>query len=130
MNIKFLAYLLVFLLPAAAARSEEGKVTILAPEAGAVLTGTGAHQLQYNVAPGPNGEHIHVYVDDKEVGVLRTLKGSYPLEGLASGARTICIKVVNKAHTPVGVDGCVKVNVSSASDAKMQAPPKPVSDGY
>jgi hypothetical protein len=30
---------------------------------------------------------------------------------MAPGPHTLCIKVVNKAHVPIGVEQCVKVNV-------------------
>jgi hypothetical protein len=89
----------------------EGKVTISAPAQGATLDAMDENQLVYEVDPGPRGDHVHVYVDDKEVGILRKLKGSYPLESLASGKRNICVKVVNKAHVPVGIEQCVEVAV-------------------
>lgn len=128
MNIKWLAFSLIFLLPAGVAHSQEGMVTIMSPKAGAKLSGMGPHQLQYEVIPGPNGDHVHIYVDNAEVGILRALKGSYPLEGLSPGMRNICIKVVNKGHTPIGVDGCVKASVSSLSGGNM--PTRPKSSGY
>jgi hypothetical protein len=33
------------------------------------------------------------------------------LQGLAAGTRNICIKVVNKAHVPVGIEDCVRVTM-------------------
>ena len=57
------------------------------------------------------GDHVHVYVDNREIGILRKLKGSYLLESLSSGTRNLCVKVVNKAHVPVGIEQCVKVTV-------------------
>jgi hypothetical protein len=89
----------------------EGKVTITSPAAGATLDAMDENKLVYEVDPGPRGDHVHVYVDDKEVGILRQLKGSYTLETLSSGKRDICVKVVNKAHVPVGVEQCVQVSV-------------------
>ena len=55
---------------------------------------------------------MHIYVDNREVGILRTLKGSYLLETLPPGKRNICVKVVNKAHVPIGVEQCVRVTVN------------------
>jgi hypothetical protein len=89
----------------------QGKVTITSPAAGATLDAMDENKLVYEVDPGPRGDHVHVYVDDKEVGILRQLKGSYTLETLSSGKRDICVKVVNKAHVPVGVEQCVQVSV-------------------
>lgn len=109
----------MFLAPAAlglllafpAAALAQGKVIITAPAQGAMLDAMDENQLVYEVDPGPRGDHVHVYVDDKEVGILRKLKGSYTLETLSSGKRDICIKVVNKAHVPVGIEQCVQVTM-------------------
>ena len=89
----------------------QGKVLITSPTDGATLDALDENHLVYDVDPGPRGDHVHVYVDNKEVGILRKLKGDYLLETLSSGKRNICIKVVNKAHVPVGIEQCVKVTV-------------------
>lgn len=89
----------------------QGKVLITSPAQGATLDAMDENQLVYEVDPGPRGDHVHVYVDDKEAGILRKLKGSYLLESLSSGTRDICVKVVNKAHVPVGIEECVRVTV-------------------
>lgn len=89
----------------------QGKVTITSPADGATLDALDENRLVYDVEPGPRGDHVHVYVDNKEVGILRKLKGSYLLESLDSGKRKLCVKVVNKAHVPVGVERCVQVTV-------------------
>jgi hypothetical protein len=90
---------------------EEAYVRIDAPRAGETLSSTAAHQLVYEVQPGPRGDHVHVYVDDQEVGILRALEGSYELASLSPGMHEICVKVVNRGHVPIGVDGCVTANV-------------------
>lgn len=90
----------------------QGSVKILAPANNATLDALGENQLVYDVDPGPKGDHVHVYIDDKEVGILRKLKGSYLLEGMAAGKRNICVKVVNKAHVPIGLEKCVQVTVN------------------
>jgi oxalate decarboxylase/phosphoglucose isomerase-like protein (cupin superfamily) len=87
-------------------------VTITSPTAGASLDAMNENKLVYEVDPGPRGDHVHVYVDEKEVGILRKLKGSYTLETLSSGKRNICVKVVNKAHVPVGIEQCIQVMVN------------------
>lgn len=90
----------------------QGSVTIQSPAEGATLDALDENRLVYEVDPGPRGDHVHVYVDNKEVGILRKLKGSYLLESLATGKHNICVKVVNKAHVPIGVEKCVGVSVS------------------
>jgi hypothetical protein len=94
-----------------AAAQGQGKVTIAAPLDGATLDSLGDNHLVYEVEPGPRGDHVHVYADDQEIGILRKLKGSYSLTGLSMGKHAICIKVVNKAHVPVGIEQCVQVSV-------------------
>lgn len=89
----------------------QGKVQITSPKQGATLDAMEQNKLVYEVDPGPRGDHVHVYVDDKEVGILRKLKGNYVLETLSPGKRNICVKVVNKAHVPVGIEQCVQVTV-------------------
>ncbi len=93
-------------LPAA---GEQAYVKITEPAPGARLTAAGPSRLVYEVEPGPRGDHVHIYADDKEVGILRQLKGSYTLPPLAAGAHSLCVKVVNRAHVPIGVEQCVDV---------------------
>jgi hypothetical protein len=106
-----LALLLSLALAPAPAGAAEAFVKITAPAEGAKLDSMALTKLAYEVRPGPKGDHVHVYVDGKEVGILRQLKGSYTLETLAPGGRSICVKIVNKAHVPIGVEQCVKVAV-------------------
>lgn len=90
-----------------AAHAAEASVKIAAPKDGAKLDAMEQSRLVYEVQPGPRADHVHVYVDDKEVGILRELEGSYTLPTLAPGKHRLCVKIVNKAHTPTGVEDCV-----------------------
>lgn len=96
---------------AAAAFAQDAMVTIGSPAEGAKLAAKAPVEIAFDVTPGPAGDHTHLYVDGKEEAVLRQLKGTHKLEPLASGMHELCIKVVNKNHTPIGVDKCVKVDV-------------------
>lgn len=91
------------------AAAAESKIDISSPVDGAMLDTKAQNKLDYNVTLGGDGDHIHVYVDGKQVALLRQMKGSHTLESLAQGNHEICIKIVNKNHTPTGVDRCVKV---------------------
>jgi hypothetical protein len=91
--------------------AQDAAVKILSPADGATLDAKAKNQVTYDTVPGPKGDHVHVYVDGSEVAVLRQLKGSYALESLAAGSHQLCIKVVDKNHTPIGVEKCVKVTV-------------------
>jgi hypothetical protein len=96
---------------AAPAFAQDAMVTISSPAEGAKLAATAPLEIVYDVTPGPRGDHTHLYVDGNEAAVLRQLKGSHKLEPLAAGPHELCIKVVNKNHTPIGVDKCVKLDV-------------------
>ncbi len=89
----------------------EPSVTISAPADGAKLDAMEQNKIVYDVVPGPKGDHTHLYVDGKEVAILRKLQGSHTLASLTPGQHAICIKVVNKAHTPIGVEKCIDVTV-------------------
>lgn len=103
--------------------AEDASVTILSPAEGAMLNVKSENDISYEIKPGPKGDHSHLYVDGKEIAVLRKLKGTYTFPGFAAaeggynssaltvGERNICIKVVNKGHTPIGVEKCIKVMV-------------------
>jgi hypothetical protein len=93
------------------ALAAEASVTIVSPAGGATLDVMAQNKIQYTVEPGPHGDHVHLYIDGEETAVLRQLKGSYTLESLPPGAHQLCIKVVNKNHTPIGVESCIDVTV-------------------
>lgn len=92
------------------ASAQEAAVNIIEPADNAKLDATSRNKIVYEITPGPKGDHTHLYVDGKEVAVLRQLKGTHALE-LTPGNREMCIKVVNKGHTPIGVEKCIKVKV-------------------
>ena len=109
---QWLTVLAVFLMvPAMLAAAAEAYVKIISPADGAKLDAMNLTKLVYEARPGPKGSHVHVYVDGKEIGILQQLKGSYTLETLSPGQRSLCVKVVNKAHVPVGIEQCIQVTV-------------------
>ena len=103
--------------------AEEASVKIFSPVEGAILNAKVDNVVSYEIVPGPKGDHAHLYLDGKEIAILRKLKGSYTFvyqtgdqesynqDTLTPGERNICVKVVNKNHTPIGVEKCVKVMV-------------------
>ena len=105
-----LLYLALAALPLAALAADPS-VTIESPADGASINAMAQTKLVYRVEPGPRGDHTHLYVDGKEAAILRSLKGSHTLATLAPGSHDICIKVVNRAHTPIGVEKCIEVTV-------------------
>jgi len=97
-------------LASSVAMAAPSKIDISAPLDGAKISAKAPGNLDYVITLGSDsGNHIHIYVDDSQVALLRELKGSYALEPMGQGKHEICIKVVNQGHTPVGVNRCVKV---------------------
>ena len=91
--------------------ADDAYARIKFPPDGAKLDAMTQNRIDYEVNPGPRGDHIHLYVDSHEAAILRKLVGSHELDAMVPGAHTLCIKVVNKAHVPIGVEQCVKVSV-------------------
>ena len=92
-----------------AALAQDASVMISSPADGAKVSTTAPTTVTYEVVPGPKGDHVHLYVDNGEAKVLRQLKGTATVDALKAGPHTICIKVVDKSHTPIGVEKCIKV---------------------
>jgi hypothetical protein len=105
------AALLSLPLATAAAAGAEGHARIKAPAEGAVFDRTSGIKLVYDVAPGPKGHHVHVHLDGTEHGILRRLRGVYGFPSLSPGRHELCVKVVNRAHVPTGMQECVSVTV-------------------
>lgn len=110
-TIKSLAALLALGCYVPPVLADNASVTIFSPADGVKLSRAAQIKIDYDVMPGPKGDHTHLYVDDKEAAVLRQLKGSHTLEALAPGKHDICIRIVTRGHTPTGVQQCVKVSV-------------------
>ncbi|CAH1190229.1 conserved exported hypothetical protein [Candidatus Nitrotoga sp. BS] len=89
----------------------DASVTISSPTDGAKISSKSKIKVSYEVTPGQNGDHVHLYIDEKEAVVLRKLKGTHTVESLDPGKHAICIKIVNKGHTPIGVQACTNVDV-------------------
>jgi hypothetical protein len=97
--------------PAVEAPAGASKVDISEPADGAKIDAKAQIKLGYDITLGGDGDHAHLYVDDRRIAMLRRMKGSYMIFPLDPGIREICIKVVNSNHTPIGVNRCVKVTV-------------------
>ncbi len=110
-NLNRLIFAVVFGSVVSTAFAAENSVTFISPQDGATLDAMAENKVTYDVTVGPGGDHTHLFVDGKQVAVLRELKGSHTLEALSPGKHELCIKIVNKSHTPIGVDKCVHVTV-------------------
>ena len=86
-------------------------VSISLPADGAKISPKADVNVDYEVSLGKKGDHTHLYLDSNEAVTLRGLKGTHSLGTLSPGQHEICIKVVNKAHTPIGAQKCIHVSV-------------------
>jgi hypothetical protein len=93
------------------AQAADAYVRITAPHDGAALNRKQRLEVTYEARRGAKGHHVHLYVDGEEVAILRRLKGKHSLDALLPGERVICIKAVNRAHVPIGVEQCIRVKV-------------------
>jgi hypothetical protein len=107
----FMLVIVIASIAAPLAMAAESTIEIISPSDGAKLDAMEQSKIEYDVTLGRGADHIHVYVDGKESALLRQMKGSYTMETLAPGYHEICIKLVNKNHTPIGVERCIKVEV-------------------
>lgn len=89
--------------------ADDAAVTITSPAAGATLDAGTPITLSYVIMPGSRGDHTHLYLDNRQEAILRSLKGDYKISSLSPGQHDICIRVVDKGHTPTGTEGCVHV---------------------
>ena len=104
-----MSLLILTTLAASPAVAAEAKIDITSPADGARLDAKAQSKLAYEVTLGGEADHAHLYVDGKQVALLRQKKGSSTLDPLMPGMHEICAKMVNKNHTPTGVERCIKV---------------------
>jgi hypothetical protein len=108
MTTKILATLLLSLL-CGLAYAADGKIMISSPANGAMVATKGMVPVVYDAMLGPNGDHLHLYVDGKRVDVLRQLKGSAELDALPAGKHHVCLTENTKSHAPTGLETCVDI---------------------
>ena len=96
-------------LVASPAMAAETKIDITSPEDGSMVRAGMQNQVAYQFTLSGEADHAHLYVDGKMAGLLREAKGSATFDALAPGMHQICARMVNKNHTPVGVERCIRV---------------------
>ena len=87
----------------------DDNVKITSPADGSKVKSSEPVNVVYDITPNAGGDHAHIYVNDKEAGILRKLKSSFSLDPLPAGDHTVCVKVVNRGHSPIGQESCIKV---------------------
>ena len=109
----FFGFALVALASPVFAADSAGSITITSPANGATLQAAG-NKLEFNVHLGPNGNHVHIYVDDENPIVFRDVSHcpcSIDLPKLSSGKHTIVVKEATSGHAMTGVQAVVTATV-------------------
>jgi hypothetical protein len=99
----------VLLLASASVFAAEGKITILAPADGAVVSTRDKVTVSYEADFGPNGNHLHLYLDSRRMDVVRQAKGSDDIRILLAGKHEICLEIETSWHFSTGVRQCITV---------------------
>jgi len=110
MDNKILAlFTFTILLSSGSALAADSKVTILSPANGASVSTNDNVELNYEAVPGPEGDHLHLYLDDKRIDVIHPMKGKADVGMLKAGKHHICLTVNTKGHAPTGAEACLDV---------------------
>ena len=113
-NGLYAAFVLLALAGPVSAADSTGSITITSPANGAVLQSTTGNKLEFNVHLSPNGNHVHIYVDDQDPIVDRDISRcpcSIDLPKLSPGKHTVVVKEATSGHAMTGVQGAVTVSV-------------------
>ncbi len=103
---------MAFATPAIAGDMRDGSITILSPKDGSVINNGGV--LRYNVHLSPNGNHLHVYIDNKSPIIDRNVSHcpcSIDLPALSPGKHVIAVKEATAAHALTGLQTTVDITV-------------------
>ncbi|MBI3902790.1 MAG: hypothetical protein HY306_07600 [Nitrosomonadales bacterium] len=110
MDIRILVPLLfAFLLGVTSAQAAPGKITITSPANNATVSQNDNVELSYEAVPGPDGDHLHLYLDDKRIDVLHPMKGKADVGMLDPGKHRICLSINTRGHVATGVEQCIDV---------------------
>ena len=110
----FIGFALVALASPVFAADSAGSITITSPANGAVLQSGAGNKLVFNLRLSPEGNHVHIYVDDQHPIVDRDVSHcpcSIDLPNLSSGKHTIVVKEATSSHALTGVEGTVTTTV-------------------
>jgi hypothetical protein len=114
LNGLFICFALFALASPVLAADSAGSITITSPANGAMLQSATGNKLEFNIHLSPNGNHVHVYVDDEDPIVFRDVSRcpcSIALPKLSSGKHTIVVKEATSSHAMTGVQGSVTATV-------------------
>jgi len=92
------------------AQASSGSAEILSPADGATLSVSQKNTVEYKVALGKRGNHLHIWVDGEKGPSQKSLHGNYTLPKLTPGKHAIILKVVDKGHVPTGPEKSIFVS--------------------
>lgn len=108
-RVMFLVSILSLLLSTYAGAGALANIKILSPADHSELDAGESYPLGYEVTPGTEGDHFHVWVDDNRSKGIHDTKGVYNLPKLSPGAHVITIKIVDKDHNLTGPEKSIQV---------------------
>jgi hypothetical protein len=100
---------LLLALACAPALAEGGKIVINSPVNGASVGANTKVLVNYEATLGASGDHLHLFLDDDRIDILRQLKGSAEVGEMKPGKHKICLTENTKWHMSTGLENCVEV---------------------
>lgn len=110
-----------------------GSISIISPTANQVLKSGDDVKLKYNVRLSPNGNHIHVYVDNHRPIIDHDVQGcpcTLMLPSLAAGKHRVVMKEATVHHHLTGVSSSVTFSVQSAMSSSGAGGDSGYDSGY
>jgi len=108
-NHPLASILLAILFGTTPALATNGKVTISSPTKGEIVKAGTKIKLSYEADAGHEGDHLHLNVDGKRADIIRQMKGTIAIDGLAPGKHRLCLLVNTRGHVQTGAETCVDV---------------------
>jgi hypothetical protein len=107
--VAFAVLLLACSAAVAAAAQPKGSIVILEPADGAVVPTHAPVTIKWQAVWGPDGNHLHLYMDYRMMDIERAADGSDTIRILFAGKHKICLAIETSWHFPTGVRKCVEV---------------------
>jgi len=84
-----------------------GSIDIMSPADGATVKANEPLEMKYKVNKSPNGNHIHISVDNGKPDLVHQMEGIYKFGPLSPGEHTVTIIEVTSSHSPTGVKAMI-----------------------
>jgi len=94
---------------AASSGNGGGSIEIMSPTEGSTVAANQPLELKYKVNASPQGNHVHISVDQGRPAVVRQMEGTFEIDPLSPGEHTIKIIEATSGHAPTGVEATLHV---------------------